>query len=192
MATSNTRDESATIPHDAALPPRPDIGKEPNALARWLKSLGPGLITGAADDDPSGIGTYSVAGAALGFATLWTAIVTLPLMTVVQFICNKIGMVSGRGLAGVLRHHYPRKVLYPAVLGLLIANTINVGADIGAIAAGVNLIVPVPQKLLIVAIAVAIVALQVWGHYRMIVTVFKWLTLSLFAYVAAAFIAKPD
>ena len=182
-----------TIPHDAALPPRADIAKEPNAFRRWVRSLGPGLITGAADDDPSGIGTYSVAGAALGFATLWTAIVTLPLMTVVQFICNKIGMVTGRGLAGVLRQHYPRKVLYPAVLGLLIANTINVGADIGAIAAGINLVAPVlPQKLLIVAIAAAIVAVQVWGHYRQIVTIFKWLTLSLFAYVAAAFIARPD
>src|SRR3954470_17918505 len=193
MVTSNAREDgAATIPHDVALSPRPDIEKEPSAFKRWLKSLGPGLITGAADDDPSGIGTYSVAGAALGFATLWTAIVTLPLMTVVQFICNKIGMVTGRGLAGVLRRHYPRKVLYPAVIGLLIANTINVGADIAAIAAGVNLIAPIPQKLLIVVLAVAIVGLQVWGHYRTIVTIFKWLTLSLFAYVVAAFIAKPD
>jgi NRAMP (natural resistance-associated macrophage protein)-like metal ion transporter len=179
-------------PNTAAVPAANLKEKEPGALKRWLKSLGPGLVTGAADDDPSGIGTYSVAGAALGFATLWTAIVTLPLMTVVQFICNKIGMVSGRGLAGVLRQHYPRKVLYPAVMGLLIANTINVGADIAAVAAGVNLIAPIPQKLLIVVIAVAIVALQVWGHYRTIVTIFKWLALSLFAYVAAAFIAKPD
>ncbi|HEX2566008.1 MAG TPA: Nramp family divalent metal transporter [Burkholderiales bacterium] len=166
--------------------------REPGAFRRWLKSLGPGLVTGAADDDPSGIGTYSVAGAALGFATLWTAVVTLPLMTVVQFLCNKIGMVTGRGLAGVLRRHYSRKVLYPAVLGLLVANTINVGADLGAIAAGINLVVPVPQKLMIVLVAVAIVTVQVWGHYRMIVTLFKWLTLSLFAYVAAALIAKPD
>ena len=180
------------VPSEALAIEKDSGRKSPGAYRRWLKSLGPGLITGAADDDPSGIGTYSVAGAALGFATLWTAIVTLPLMTVVQFLCNKIGMVTGRGLAGVLRHHYPRKVLYPAVLGLLIANTINVGADIGGIAAGINLLVPVPQKLLIVAIAVAIVAVQVWGHYRQIVTIFKWLTLSLFAYVAAAFIAKPD
>src|SRR5690349_8660020 len=187
------RAEAPAIPHAEPIAiSHVDANDAANPLKRFLKLLGPGLITGAADDDPSGIGTYSVAGAAPGFATLWTAIVTLPLMTVVQFICNKIGMVSGRGLAGVLRHHYPRKVLYPAVLGLLIANTINVGADIGAIAAGVNLLVPLPQKLLIVAIAVAIVAVQVWGHYRMIVTVFKWLTISLFAYVAAAFIAKPD
>src|SRR3954468_21076454 len=102
-----------------ALPAKPE--EEAGAGKRWLKSLGPGLITGAADDDPSGIATYSLAGASLGFATLWTAIITLPLMTVVQYLCNKIGMVSGRGLSGVLRRYYPRKVLYPAVLGLLVA-----------------------------------------------------------------------
>src|SRR5205823_859625 len=122
---------------------------------------------------------------------LWTAIVTLPLMMVVQFICNKIAMVSGRGLAGVLRQHYPRSVLYPAILGLLVANTINVGTDIAAIAAAFNLFVPVRISLMIVPIAVLIVAMQVWAHYRMIVTIFKWLALTLFAYVGAAILAKP-
>ena len=161
-------------------------------VRRWLRTLGPGLITGAADDDPSGIGTYSVAGAAFGFATLWTAIITLPLMSAVQFICNKIGMVTGRGLAGVLRHHYPRGVLYPAVLALFVANAINVGTDIGAIAAAMNLLIPVPAVWLIVPVAVLIVAVQAWGHYRMIVTLFKWLTISLFAYVAAAFLSHPE
>ena len=97
--------------------------------------LGPGLITGASDDDPSGIGTYSIAGASLGFATLWTAIVTLPLMAVVQYLCAKIALVSGRGLAGVLRVHYSRKLLYPAIACLVVANTINAGTDIAAIAA---------------------------------------------------------
>lgn len=166
--------------------------KEPNLVKRFFKSLGPGLITGASDDDPSGIGTYSIAGAAFGFATLWTAIFTLPLMIVVQFLCAKIGMVSGQGLAGVLRTYYPRSVLYPATICLVIANTINAGVDIGAIAAGINLIVPVPVGLLIVPIALGIVVLQIWGRYRQIVNVFKWLTLSLFAYVATAFLAKPD
>ena len=100
--------------------------------------LGPGLVTGASDDDPSGIGTYAQAGAAYGYATLWTTLVMLPMMISVQYICAKIGLVSGRGLGGVLREHYPRWVLYPAVLGLVIANTINAGADIGAIAAAMQ------------------------------------------------------
>ena len=163
-----------------------------NPLTKFLEHLGPGLITGASDDDPSGIGTYTQAGAVLGFATLWTAIVTLPLMIVVQHICAKVGMCSGRGLAGVLRKFYPRWLLYPAVIGLVVANTINAGTDIAAIGAAVNMFVPIPISLLVVPIAVAIVALQVWGSYRLIVRVFKWLTLSLFAYIIAAFLAKPD
>ncbi len=169
-----------------------DSIREANPIKRFFKLLGPGLITGAADDDPSGIATYSIAGASLGFATLWTALVTLPLMSVVQFLCAKIGMVSGMGLAGVLRNYYSRWLLYPAVLSLLIANTINAGTDIGAIAAAVNLIVPVPITFMIVPIALVIVALQFWGSYRLISQVFKWLTLTLFAYIGAAFLAKPN
>jgi NRAMP (natural resistance-associated macrophage protein)-like metal ion transporter len=165
---------------------------EKNPAKKLLKRLGPGLITGASDDDPSGIGTYTQAGAALGYATLWTAIVTLPLMIVVQHVCAKIGMCSGRGLAGVLRRYYSKKLLYPVVLGLVIANTINAGADIAAIAAAINIFVPIPISALVVPIALAIVALQVWGSYKLIVRVFKWLTLSLFAYVIAAFLAGPD
>src|SRR5207249_706856 len=122
---------------------------ERSRVKRFFKILGPGLITGASDDDPSGIGTYAVAGASLGYATLWTALVSLPLMAAVQFICAKLGMVCGRGLAGVLRQHYPRPLLYGAVLGLGIANTINVGADIGAIGAGINILVPIPIAWLI-------------------------------------------
>lgn len=163
-----------------------------NPIRRFLNRLGPGLITGASDDDPSGIGTYTQAGAALGFATLWTAIVTLPLMIVVQHICAKVGMVSGRGLAGVLHRYYSKKLLYPVVTGLVIANTINAGVDIAAIAAAINMFVPVPISAMVVPIAVAIVVLQVWGSYHLIVKTFKWLTLSLFAYVIAAFLAKPD
>src|SRR6266545_7299727 len=96
---------------------------ERNPIKRFLKVLGPGLITGAADDDPSGIGTYTQAGASLGFATLWTAILTLPMMAAVQFICAKIGMVSGRGLSGVLRKYYPSWLVYSAISLLLFANT---------------------------------------------------------------------
>ena len=161
-------------------------------LKRILNRLGPGLITGASDDDPSGIGTYTQAGAALGFATLWTAVVTLPLMIVIQHICAKIGMCSGRGLAGVLRKFYPRWLLYPVVAGLVIANTINAGTDIAAIAAAINMFVPLPIGSMVVPIAVIIVVIQVWGSYRLIVRIFKWLTLSLFAYIIAAFLAGQD
>ena len=167
-------------------------GAEDSTLKRFFKLLGPGVITGAADDDPSGIGTYSVAGASFGLATLWTALLTLPLMIAIQYMCGKIGMVTGRGLAGVVRRHYPRAVLYPAVGCLLIANTINVGTDIAAIAAAMNLVIPIRPAFLIVPIAVAIVALQIWGHYRLIVNIFKWLALSLLGYIAAAILAKPD
>jgi NRAMP (natural resistance-associated macrophage protein)-like metal ion transporter len=163
-----------------------------NAVIRFLKILGPGFVTGASDDDPSGIGTYAQAGAAFGFATLWTALVTFPLMTAVQYICAKVGMVTGRGLAGVLKIHYSRRLLYPVVIGLAVANTINAGADIGAIAAAVNLLVPIPIVVMIVPVGLAIVVLQVWGSYRLIATVFKWLSLVLFAYIGSALFAKPD
>src|SRR5579883_1232410 len=113
-----------------------------NPVKRFWKLLGPGLITGASDDDPSGIGTYSMAGASFGFSTLWTAVITFPMMTVIQYICAKIGMVSGQGLADVLRTHYPKKWLYSAVFALFIANTINAGADLGAMAAAINLLFP--------------------------------------------------
>src|SRR5690242_19835944 len=125
-------------------------------LKHFLGHLGPGLITGASDDDPSGIGTYTQAGASLGFATLWTAIVTLPLMIVVQHICAKIGMCSGQGLAGVVREHYSRWLLYPTVAGLVIANTINAGTDIAAISAAINIFVPIPISVMVVPIAIAI------------------------------------
>jgi NRAMP (natural resistance-associated macrophage protein)-like metal ion transporter len=127
-----------------------------------------------------------------GFATLWTAIVALPLAAAMQFICAKVGMVSGRGLAGVLREHYPRWLLYPAIAGLVIANTINVGADIGAIAAAINLLVPIPAIWMVLPVALAILALQFFGSYRLIANVFKWLTLALLAYIASAFFAHPD
>ena len=165
--------------------------KHPSALRRAVNVFGPGLITGAADDDPSGIGTYSQAGAALGYTTLWAVLLTLPLMAVVQLLCAKIGMVSGMGLAGVLRKHYSKKLLYPCVIALLIANTINAGTDIGAIAAALNLLVPISITTMVVPVAMIIVALQFWGSYKLIARVFKWLALSLFAYIAAAFLAKP-
>src|SRR6266446_286730 len=166
--------------------------QEKNPVKRFFKVLGPGLITGASDDDPSGIGTYSVAGASLGFSTLWTALFTFPLMVAVQLTCARIGMVSGMGLASVLRRHYSRSLLYLSVFGLVVANTINAGADIGAVAAAINLLIPVPIAAMIMPIGLLIVALQIWGSYRLIAKTFKWLTLALFAYVGSAFFAKPD
>jgi NRAMP (natural resistance-associated macrophage protein)-like metal ion transporter len=168
------------------------LAREPNPVKRFLRVLGPGLVTGASDDDPSGIGTYALAGASLGFATLWTALATFPMMAAVQFICAKIGMVTGTGLARVLKTHYSKSLTYSVVAGLVVANTLNAGADVGAIAAAVNLLVPVPIAALIVPIALAVLALQVWGSYRLIASTFKWLTLALFAYVGAAFYARPD
>lgn len=191
--------EPAATPAEPVVDPRrpPDptvvaLRGERNPLRVFTKILGPGLVTGASDDDPSGIGTYAQAGAAYGFATLWTTVVMLPMMISVQYICAKIGLVNGRGLAGVLREHYPRWVLYPAVLALVVANTINAGVDIGAIAAAVNLLLPIPATAFIIPVSLGILALQVFGSYRLIARVFKWLTLALLAYIAAALFARPD
>ena len=185
-----------TTPRDSKIPSDGTLEKslqdERNPVKRFFKLLGPGLTTGASDDDPSGIGTYAMSGALLGYACLWTAWITFPLMAAMQFICAKVGMVTGRGLAGVLRRHYPRTMLYPAVAALVIANTINAGADIQAIAAGVNLLIPIPIKALIVPIGLLLLALQIWWPYRLIARTFKWLTLSLFAYIGASFLAGPN
>ena len=177
-------------------PPNPTvvaITRERNPIVRFARLLGPGFVTGASDDDPSGIATYANAGAAFGFGLLWTAIVTFPLMTAVQYACAKIGLVTGRGLAGVLRRHYPRWLLYPTVVALFVANTINVGADLGAIAASFNLIFPtLPPAPLVLPIAAAILGLTIFGSYSLIARVFQWLALVLIAYIGAGVLAKPD
>jgi NRAMP (natural resistance-associated macrophage protein)-like metal ion transporter len=160
---------------------------------RFLRVLGPGLITGAADDDPSGIGTYSQAGAGYGFGTLWVALYVLPLVIAVQEMCGRIGLVTGQGIAGVVRAHYSRSVLYVAVLLLFVANTINVGADLGAMAASVQQLIPgVPFLPLLVVFAVGILALEVFVPYRYYARVLKFLTLSLLAYVVTGIIIAPD
>lgn len=165
----------------------------PGRIARFLRILGPGVTTGASDDDPSGIATYATVGAQLGYTTLWTAPLTFPLMAAVQFTCAKIGMVTGMGLAGVVRAHYGRKLLYPAVLLVFVANTINAGADIGAVAAAINLVVPaVPIWVLVTPVAATILALQIWGSYRVMAATFRVLALALLAYIGAGFLAQPD
>jgi len=169
----------------------PGVSKS-GRVRSFLKSLGPGLITGAADDDPSGIGTYAAAGASFGLATLWTACLTFPFMAAVQHICARIGMVSGRGLAGVLRKQYSTSILYPAIFLLVAANVINLGADLGAIADAVGLVAGIQAAWLVPFIGLGLVALQVFGRYRFIANLFKWLTLALFAYVIDVFVVHPD
>jgi NRAMP (natural resistance-associated macrophage protein)-like metal ion transporter len=154
-----------------------------------IARLGPGLITGAADDDPSGIATYSQAGAAFGYGLLWTMVLSLPLMTAIQEISARIGRVSGHGIAGNLRRHYPRGVLYPVVLLLLIANTINIGADIGAMGDGAKLLFGGPALLYAILFALLTVLLQVFGSYKKCSTIFKLLALVLFSYIFAAFVS---
>ena len=133
----------------------------PSRAPKTLRSLGLGLITGAADDDPSAIGTYAAAGAKFGSAFLWTAPVTFPMMFAVVYLSAKLGQVSGMGLFGVIRERYPRWILRVTLVGVLVGNTIEAAADIGGMAAAVQLLVPLPAKVIVVAISVAILALQV-------------------------------
>ena len=166
--------------------------KKANQLKRSFATLGPGLITGAADDDPSGISTYSVAGAAYGYATLWIALLTFPLMAAIQLMCARLGMVTGRGLAAAVRIYYPRWVLWGACSILVIANVINIGADLGGMAEATQLITGIRPLVWIPFYAFAILALLFWTSYKLIARIFKWMTLVLFAYVLASFYAHVD
>src|SRR5204863_3080765 len=158
---------------------------EPFSFRAFVKSLGPGLITGASDDDPSGIGTYSQAGAQLGYGIGWTMLVTFPLMAAIQEISARVGRVTGHGLAGNVCRHYPPWLLNAAVTLLFVANTINIGADLGAMADATKLLVGGHAIIYVVLYGVVSVAAQIFLDYRRYVAVLKWLTLSLFAYVAA-------
>src|SRR5246500_1588161 len=168
---------------------RPQRGNLEKALRRFFAILGPGLITGAADDDPSGISTYSVTGAAYGYATLWVALLTFPLMTAVQLMCARLGIVTGRGLAASVRAYYPRWVLWGACLILAVANIINIGADLGGMAEATQLVTAVHLLIWIPIYAVLIVVLMFWASYKLMAEIFKWMTLVLFAYVFASFYA---
>src|ERR1700676_2398035 len=148
--------------------------------------LGPGLITGAADDDPSGIATYSQVGAQFGYGMLWTMLFSFPLMAAIQEISARIGRVSGIGIAGNIRRHYPRPCLYGIVILLLIANIFNIGADIGAMGAAAQLMFPGPLALFVVLAGGVSLAMQILIPYTSYVKYLKWLTLSLFSYVVTA------
>ena len=181
--------------------PKTDIDHDPedtspvvgSSRPHLLGVLGPGLITGASDDDPSGIATYSQAGAQYGYGLAWTLLLTYPLMCAVQMIAARVGRTTGHGIAGVLRRHYPNWLLQFLVCLLVLANTINLGADLGAMADAFNLVVPGPPKwLLIVLFAATCIYAQVFLQYARYVSVLKWLTLVLFAYFAAAMTTHVD
>ncbi len=159
---------------------------------KLLRSIGPGFITGAADDDPSGIATYSQTGALFGYAQLWVAPYTLPFMIAIQEMCGRIGAVTGKGLAGVIRQEYSRTILWGAVSLLVVANTINIGADLGAMAAAVGLILPIPLAASLVVITLITLALQIFIPYATYAKFLKYLTLSLLAYVLCAFAVHLD
>ena len=162
------------------------------ALRRFWRALGPGVITGAADDDPSGIATYSAAGAQFGTSLLWTALVTWPLMAAVQTMCARIGMVTGRGLMGALRKKFPRPVLLAVCGALFIANTINIGSDLSGMADAAELLTHVTSHVWVVLFGAIIAWATVRLRYVLIANVLKWLALVLFAYVLAALIVGPD
>ena len=157
---------------------------------RLSEIIGPGLITGASDDDPSGIATYSQAGAQFGYGLGWTMVVTFPLMSAVQMISARIGRASGRGIAGNLRRHYPRWLTTLLVLLLLTANTINIGADLGAMADATRLVTGLPSAIFLVLFAIFCAAAEVILPYAKYARVLKWLTLALFAYVITLFLVK--
>jgi Mn2+/Fe2+ NRAMP family transporter len=176
--------------------PQPDVETKPSSnsktakdrsgLRGFLRGLGPGLITGAADDDPSGIATYTQTGAQFGYGQLWTALYMLPFLIAVQEACARIGAVSGSGLSAAIKRHYRREIVLGVVLLVVVANVINAGADIGALAAAANLIVPINPSILAVGATLVILGLEVFVSYPRYASFLKWLTLSLWAYLLTA------
>jgi Mn2+/Fe2+ NRAMP family transporter len=190
-----THDPGAVEPTDGVVEPAPagDVQQgQAHGGPGTLRALGLGLITGAADDDCSAIGTYAAAGAQIGPAFLWTAPVLFPMMFAVVYLSSKLGQVSGRGLFHVIRDYYPRWILYPTLVGVLIGNTIEAGADIGGMSAALSVLLPIPFQVIVVATALLILMLQFVGSYTVIRNTFRWLALALLAYVGAALLAKPE
>lgn len=157
-----------------------------------LRSIGLGLVSGAADDDCSAIGTYTQAGAQLGYRVLWTAPVAFPMMVAVVYLSAKLGLVTGQGLFATLRRHFSRWLLYPLLILVIVGNIIEAGADIGGMAASVRILIHTPQWVLVLGVTVAASVLQLWGSYRFIRNVFRILALTLFAYIISAFRSHPD
>ncbi len=170
----------------------PEVSVTDQTERSWLSRLGPGLVTGAADDDPSGIGTYSQAGAQFGFMLLWTLLLSYPLMVAIQMISARIGRVSGKGLASNMRAYGPKWLVIALVLVLAAANTINIAADLAAMGAALHLLVRGPQQLYVVALGLSSAILQIWIPYDNYARFLKWLTLVLFSYVAVAFVVPVN
>ena len=170
----------------------PEPKTHPRGIARLWRAVGPGVISGAADDDPSGIATYSIAGAQFGTALLWTSLLTWPLMAAVQSMCARIGMVTGRGLMSALRQKFPRPVLIVAAVALFVANTINVGADLSGMADAAHLLVGGNVHMWVIAFGVLIGLVTIRIRYVTLASALKWLALVLFAYIADAFIVGFD
>lgn len=165
------------------------VGKK-NKFLQFLSILGPGLTTGAADDDPSGIATYSQTGAQFGYGQLWTAFYMLPFMMGVQEACARIGMVTGKGIAAIVKENYNAKILYSVVGLVVIANVINIGADIGAMAAAAKLIIPLPFAVWTLLFTASILILEIFTTYKVYARILKWLALSLLAYPVTVFIVQ--
>ncbi|MEK7194774.1 MAG: divalent metal cation transporter [Patescibacteria group bacterium] len=161
-------------------------------LRKFWKALGPGLITGASDDDPSAIAVYTIAGAHTGYSMLWTLLFSLPFMVAIQEMSARIGALSGCGLAGNIKRHYPAWLLVIVASVIVLANVFNVGANIYGMAGALNLLVPIPEQVLAVLLSVLILWMTIRLRYKQIVNVFKWLAMMLFAYVLAAFFINPD
>ena len=166
--------------------------KNRRSLKGFFGKIGPGFITGAADDDPSGIGTYAQTGAIFGFSQLWLVWFTCPFMIVIQQMCGRIGTVTGKGLAGVILDNYSKKVLYITVLLLVVANTINIGADLGAMASSAQMLLGFPYSFWLVLITGSIIILEIFVPYKTYSKILKYLALTLFSYILAAFVVKLD
>jgi NRAMP (natural resistance-associated macrophage protein)-like metal ion transporter len=164
----------------------------PNRIELFFADLGPGLITGCADDDPSGISTYSMTGAVFGYSLLWTALVSFPMMVSLQIMCGRLGMVTGRGLSGVVRRRYSKWVLWGACMLLIVANVINIAADLGGMADATQMLTGVSSLVWNPIYTAIIIGFLFWSSYRQIARLFKWITLVLLAYVATAFFAHVD
>ena len=166
--------------------------KKPPVAKHLLSSLGPGFITGASDDDPSGIGTYAQTGAVFGYTQLWMAVWTLPFMIAIQEMCGRIGLVTGKGLSGVIRRYYSKKLLFVAVTLLLIANTVNIGADLGAMAAAAQLVTGIPFVALLIGMTALTLIMEIFISYKTYAKYLKYLAFSLLSYFLVAFVVTQD
>jgi NRAMP (natural resistance-associated macrophage protein)-like metal ion transporter len=191
---TGTPDQPASVSHVPTTAAQLPGGHHPRRRrlrgAGYFKGIGPGLVTGAADDDPSGIGTYSQVGASLRFDMLWTAVVSLPLAIAVIELSARLGLVTDQGIATVVRRNFIKPVVYPVLALVIVANTFNIGADLGAMAASLRLLVPAPLIVGVALFTLGMTALEVWVPYRRYAKVLRWLVLSLVAYVAVLAVVK--